>query len=416
MGSFYSKFCFLPLIMASITSYGGPGLLFNVKMNNANLLVQTTIPHHSYPNAGIKITSPGYKVTSGCTPLGNGYCSFSTSDTTPASLAIEGTQGKLNVILCLNASSALSCQNYTDISMGSEGPATASFAYITNNNASGGDLSPTVSLCFIEAGTQDLINCQNAGGGTLLNSIFSQGIVINSTNTRAYINSEDNSNFNIYQCDINTTTKTFSNCTATLITSPSGYYADYGFLTLNHDNTRLYAVDGLNSRVLMCPIVGGTVQGICNSTNATQLSDSAAGIVLNRAENTAYIANYNGWVTKCKVNPINSTFSACTQFTGGGSITFSRPAGVALNYAETLLYVTDYNQGKIYVCTPTFSTCEIAGSVDGAYGIAVNQKSTAAYVTNYSNTYVCPINPDGKFGVCALKGGFNGPVGVAVGY
>ena len=50
-----------------------------------NLSIFTTIPNHNYPEAGIKILTPGYK-PSGCTLYSNGYCLFSASNTNAATI------------------------------------------------------------------------------------------------------------------------------------------------------------------------------------------------------------------------------------------------------------------------------------------------------------------------------------------
>lgn len=55
-----------------------------------NLVIKTTIPNHTYPNVGIKINTPGYLPT-GCTMNSNGYCLFSVSNTTAASIPVIST-------------------------------------------------------------------------------------------------------------------------------------------------------------------------------------------------------------------------------------------------------------------------------------------------------------------------------------
>jgi DNA-binding beta-propeller fold protein YncE len=260
-----------------------------------------------------------------------------------------------------------------------------------------------------------LTTCQDAGGGSILDNIFSQSVILNSANTQAFINSQDFGNINIYQCAIDTNTGLFSSCTAVPITSPANYYSNYGFMALNPSNTLLYAIDGNNNRVLACPIVAGVLQGTCTDTGTTNIDDSAVGIALNQAGTTAYIGNYDGWVTTCSVS--GAVFSNCTQHLGGGAVNFVRPSGVALNQAETLLYVTDYGPNLVYACTPSFSNCFVASSAIAVpYGIALNQTNTMAYVTNFTDTYSCPIQNDGTFGACVSHNGFNIPIGVALGY
>src|SRR5665213_2402070 len=55
-----------------------------------NLNITTTIPNHTYPNVGIKINTPGYLPT-GCSMNGNGYCLFSVSNTTAATIPVTST-------------------------------------------------------------------------------------------------------------------------------------------------------------------------------------------------------------------------------------------------------------------------------------------------------------------------------------
>jgi len=51
------------------------------------LSIQTVRPNHTYPAAGIKILTSGYTL-SGCTFVSNGYCQFSVSNTTAASVIV----------------------------------------------------------------------------------------------------------------------------------------------------------------------------------------------------------------------------------------------------------------------------------------------------------------------------------------
>lgn len=66
----------------------------NYTVTGLNLSINTTIPNHSYPDAGIKINTPGYALvnsTSGCIFNSNGYCIFPVSDTTPSTIQIIST-------------------------------------------------------------------------------------------------------------------------------------------------------------------------------------------------------------------------------------------------------------------------------------------------------------------------------------
>lgn len=65
----------------------GPVTTQNYTVNGLDLLINTTIPNHTYPIAGIKIDNPGYRIA-GRTPLKNGFYLFSVSDKSPANLLI----------------------------------------------------------------------------------------------------------------------------------------------------------------------------------------------------------------------------------------------------------------------------------------------------------------------------------------
>lgn len=72
----------------------GPVSCQNYTVSALSLSISTTIPNHVYSNAGIKINTPGFLLT-GCTPISNGYCLFTTSNTTPASIGLGITQYEL---------------------------------------------------------------------------------------------------------------------------------------------------------------------------------------------------------------------------------------------------------------------------------------------------------------------------------
>ncbi len=68
----------------------GPLSCQNYMVSNLDLSISTTVPNHTYPAAGIKITSPGYTFAD-CTPLANGYCLFSVSNSSAASIVLAET-------------------------------------------------------------------------------------------------------------------------------------------------------------------------------------------------------------------------------------------------------------------------------------------------------------------------------------
>ncbi len=69
----------------------------NYTTTATNLSIISTIPNHTYPNAGIKITTPGY-TPAGCTPSSNGYCLFSVSNTQAASILLVPNPCQADVV------------------------------------------------------------------------------------------------------------------------------------------------------------------------------------------------------------------------------------------------------------------------------------------------------------------------------
>lgn len=68
----------------------GPISCQNYSVSNLNLSLLSTIPNHTYTAAGIKVNTPGYQ-PNGCTMVSNGYCLFTVSNTSAASIALTDT-------------------------------------------------------------------------------------------------------------------------------------------------------------------------------------------------------------------------------------------------------------------------------------------------------------------------------------
>ena len=103
-------------LLGSQISFASNHLFFNITAINTTLNITTTIPNHSYTNAGIKINTTGYSLKNAgtdCVPISNGYCLFSVSDTSTKAISLTGSTGNVNMTLCLNGAGPLSCQNAT---------------------------------------------------------------------------------------------------------------------------------------------------------------------------------------------------------------------------------------------------------------------------------------------------------------
>ncbi len=68
----------------------GPLSCQTYTVTKATLAINTTITNHTYQNAGIKAPS-GFSISSGCTEISNGYCLFSVSKTSSATINLSNS-------------------------------------------------------------------------------------------------------------------------------------------------------------------------------------------------------------------------------------------------------------------------------------------------------------------------------------
>ncbi|MDP1602248.1 MAG: DUF1554 domain-containing protein [Legionella sp.] len=105
------------MLMVGIGYAGpGPGPLFSTDITPNSITITPTAQHY-YPSMGIRITTPGVTV-GGCIPHSNGYCLFDASNTAPRTLTLTGSPGSVQGIICLNGQAELSCQRFSQNSMG----------------------------------------------------------------------------------------------------------------------------------------------------------------------------------------------------------------------------------------------------------------------------------------------------------
>jgi hypothetical protein len=306
---------------------------------------------------------------------------------------------------------------------------TSKFLYITSYTTVG----PYVSVCTLDPITNVITTCNDAGQSSVFNGVPPGSIVINSSSTVAYILNTEGSPADpyVYQCEIDPTDGTFSFCSQTSITTPTGFDPYYGSITLNPTNTMAFITDYNNGsgRILACPITSNVISGTCTNTGAT-VSYYAAGMVLNKAGTTAYIGNDAAPIglTVCSVT--GSTFTPCSNISGGtlvggSSFTFQGVAGVALTNTENTLYIAENSNSKIYGCptpsisNPTLTNCFIATSaITNPWALTLNAANTSAYITDYgSNSYSCEINSlDGTFSCAAPYTNITSVNGLALSY
>ncbi len=74
----------------------GPLSCQDYTVTRQTLHINTVTPNHTYPAVGIKIKTPGYTM-SGCRFFDNGYCLFSASNTTSATISITSTTNPISL-------------------------------------------------------------------------------------------------------------------------------------------------------------------------------------------------------------------------------------------------------------------------------------------------------------------------------
>lgn len=141
----------------------GPLSCQNYTVAALNLRITTTILHHNYPNAGIKINTPGYTLAGlgiHCASTQNGYCLFSVSDTAAQTIylypPLGGSYGG-GVVACLGGAPylnliAASTDSINGIPWGGFGTTTGAQSLIdgaANSTAilNAGISSSAVNLC-----------------------------------------------------------------------------------------------------------------------------------------------------------------------------------------------------------------------------------------------------------------------------
>jgi hypothetical protein len=87
-----------PITMVICLNGAGPLSCQNYTAQATNLTITSNIPNHTYPGAGIKLTTPGYTLA-GCTMSSNGYCLFSVSDTQAAIIQVAPTTCQAGTVL-----------------------------------------------------------------------------------------------------------------------------------------------------------------------------------------------------------------------------------------------------------------------------------------------------------------------------
>lgn len=410
------KRIFVSLMLISLFSnvtFAVTGAFFSVDSSGSEVTITTTVPNHTYPNAGIKVNSPGYTLnTTGCTPNSNGYCLFSVSNTSTKTLTISGPlTKKLSITLCLNGKGPLTCQEYS---------VPEHFAYIVN---SGND---SVSLCNVNASTGNISGCVDSGANNLSTPY---NIVLNATGTFAYVTNSTAGGQGVTRCEIDQNTRALNNCQLTgsgmsvatqLAFNPEGnraYISNQG--SAGDNSVSLCSVD-LNTGLLNnCGSAGSMPPpgrlGVALNSTGTNLYTAVIGSIINNTVNTStgFVTSGPGvgltttWMTSITVNssdtfgyfavntsaggPNNGVFvcaisssgiipgaSACAINAQGvyGALTYGAPA---FNFAENLMYLANNETNIVSKCVVSLKTGLLSNCVNsGATGL--NDPQSLAFI------------------------------------
>ena len=376
--------------------------MFAVSTSGATFSIRSLVPGQTYQTAGIKIDTLGYQLTgvgSECQNAGNGYCMFSVSDTKPATISFIGKAGDISITLCLDGKNANSCQQYNNLHL--------SLAYIANLAAY--SYTGKISVCPIQTnGTFG--TCQETTQGTFTDGVIN--IVLNAVQTLTYIINYPGESLSV--CPINNIGE-LGACLQNV-----AFNFSYGGAALSPQGDILYVQNYNDDSIEKCPVKANGTLGTCVDSGLGGIFPHAYGIVINKPNTLAYVANSGttGPVSVCSIT--NGSFTSCTA----GTSLFPSATAIAFNGNQTKAYIT--NDTTVNVCTigtgGTFSGCMDSGATfTQAWGIMVDAAHSKAYVADYgTNTVsVCPIKSDGTgtFGTCIDSTGlFEGPTGMALAY
>jgi DNA-binding beta-propeller fold protein YncE len=377
------------------------GLLFNVRGIPTDIYIHTTIPNHYYPAAGIKLNTPDYKITSGCTTIANGYCLFGVSDTQQATITTSGSGQRLNLTLCLDGKTPASCQHYT------QHAPIFSLLYVTNGNSIG---DAAVLLCPIQL-DGSLSECQETGGGSTHFS-HSSGIVLNTEQSFAYI--VNSGSGTLVACPIQSN-GLFGTC---FPDTPFSY--SYGGLAINNSGNTLFVANYISNYVGACPIHSDGSLGTCvDSGVGTAPFDSPTGLALNPNINIVYVVNDGGnSIVLCAVS--GGTFTSCVD----SGLPFDGPENITINEAGNIAYIPQHTGNNVLKCTLNTSTgaflscTPTVSGLNRPWSIALDESIEKAYIANSDDNSVdiCTIQSDGSLIDCisSLDPRFAAPAGTAL--
>lgn len=404
MKRIFIKVSALLILSQSQMSYADPGLFFKLNTTGSVLNLTTTIPHHFYPNAGIKFKTPGYALTS-CRQGADGFCLFSVSDTMPASLVVNGPKGMPSAILCLQGEGPLSCQNY-EFSMTSGIPR---FLYIADSSVQ------DLRRCSLDPNTGAITSCTDVPVPS-----FPTDVAFNPAGTFAYVTTPSNNS--VYVCNVNTTTGDFSNCTVT----GDAFFVNPLAVALSPAGTFAYVGESDNF-ITKCT-VSQTTGALSNCVFNAVFFSPITGITFNSAGTEAYVGTFD--LVNCPVDPVTGdfNFALCNFGDNNPNNNFINATWAALNPSDTTAYVVNQGTnsilqcsifaptGELFNCASTGKTSTGNFAFNNPYGIAMSSPGTTVYITNNSTQVVkCSVAANGALTGCDVTGpSFGNALGITL--
>ena len=377
------------------STYAGTGLLFNVTSSGTPITAKITLClngngplscqqydvsqtilsitptiNRSYPSVGIKVNTPGYTAT-GCTSISNGYCIFSASNTTPATINLN------------NNSSVKSPR----------------FAYVSSYD------SAQLTLCSVAAdGT--FSNCNSLSGPGPNNNPANtfgapESVAVNNVGTFAYIADYYSG---VLQCSINSSNGSLSNCAVTANDGPTIFEPES--INLNPNGTFAYIGNYSSSTALIKCSVNSVTGNLNNCVNTTENTfNYPTNVVYASSGNKAYVGNFDHtYVYLCDLNSANGDLSNCSASPSSSTPNYYS-FGIAPNLNSTILYISGYNVAvkcPIDATNDELTGCTTTGYAPGGalysfnetYGLTVNAAGTLAYIVSDSPDKVTKCNID----------------------
>ncbi|CEG55619.1 lactonase family protein [Legionella fallonii] len=417
-----------PFSMTLCLNASGPLSCQNYSASRLTLSISTTIPHHQYNNAGIKVNTPGYTVTINGAPchLNNkGYCSFVVSDTSPATFQVRPN----------------------------------TYAYVVNYNQ-----PSTISICPVSSDGSHLGICQttNAPDSTktsTLNSPFA--IALNPAQTIAYIgnnaspSSENNgsiaicpikSNGLLDTCTINTDASFTDGSVTGVAFSPDGSYLYASFYTSNQ-TCAMHC-----GWVSICPVNANGSLGACaisygnDTLNEIDFGYDLFVGVQTASNGRSYLyTNANAIQQSAAICPVvGGTIGVCTSANYPAVISEYLVEGISFNAANTYVYFGNAGNSDVFVCPVSngdILPCTVSDGPDAAgnqtfnfeqltgVGLFMSSATGYGYIpnnglgTSMNTLSICQLSPtDGSLSHCVATRGndsrgantFNQPVAITL--